>query len=222
MGFGQLYIGYFFLIFFPLSRIDVLPNFAIVGCIFMFLGLRKLTFYCQANKPFSLGKIALAVLSALCVTGLMLDVASIDGRFSDAANAILVPVTNSVYALGILGFTACLFVGIYKLSLEVELPKLAKKSSLMLSVSVVYLLLEMCSTVCSLLRSQGVITGEGFTAFTAYVGIFAFIFAYLTLFLNLSVLFSSYARICLEGDEDMPYKENSIDKIIAWKNKHKK
>ena len=222
MGFGQLFIGYFFLIFFPLSRIDVLPNFAIVGCIFMFLGLRKLTFYCSANNPFSLAKIALAVLSALCITGLMLDVASFDGAFSDAANAILVPVTNSVYALGIVGFTACLFVGIYKLSLEVELPKLAKKSTLMLSVSVVYLMLELCSTVCSLLRSQGVIVGDSFTAFTAYVGIFAFLFAYLTLFLNLSVIFSAYARICLEGDEDMPNSGDSIDRIIEWKNKHKK
>ncbi len=222
MGFGQLFLGYFFLIFFPLSRIDVLPNFAIVGCLFMFLGLRKLTFYCPANKPFKLAKIVLAVLSAMCIMGLMLDVASFDGAFSDAANAILVPVTNSVYALGIVGFTACLFVGIYKLSLEVELPKLAKKSSFMLSVSVVYLLLEICSTVCSLLRSQGIIVSEGFTVFTAYAGIFAFILAYLTLFLNLSVLFSAYARICLEGDEDMPNRGDSIDRMIEWKNKHKK
>ena len=228
MGFGQLFIGYFFLIFFPLSRIDVLPNLAVVGCIFMFLGLRKLTFYCPTNKPFALAKIALAALSALCIMGLMLDVASLDTHFSDATDAILIPVTNSVYAIGIVGFTACLFVGIYKLSIEVELPKLAKKSTFMLSVSVAYLLLEICSTVCSVVHSVGDIEKIDvdvfihFTSVTVYSGLFAFLAAYLTLFLNLSVLFSAYARICLEGDEDMPSKEDSIDKIIEWKNKHKK
>lgn len=222
MGFGQIFIGYFFLIFFPMSRIDVLPNFAIVGCIFMFLGLRKLIFYCPANKPFSLAKIALAVLSAMCIMGLMLDVASFDGAFSDAVNKVLIPVTNSVYAIGIVAFTACLFVGIYKLSLEVELPKLARKTTVMLSVSVVYLLLEICSSVCSFMRTEGIINSEGFTVFTAYAGLFAFILAYLTLFLNLSVIFSAYARICLEGDEDMPNRGDSIDRVIEWKNKHKK
>ena len=222
VGFGKLFIGYFLLIFFPLSRIDMLPNLAPIGCLVMFMGLRNLIFHCSENKFFKMAKISLIFLSVLSTAALAIDIAALDNAFGDTANALLIPISNSVYATGIVLFTAFLFIGIYKLALEVELPKLAKKSTIMLSVSVVYLLLEITSTVCSLLFSQGAVALERFTALTAYIGLFAFLFAYLTLFLNLSVLFSCYARICLEGDEDMPYRADSIDKIIEWKNRNKK
>lgn len=205
-----------------MSRIDMLPNLAPIGCLVMFMGLRGLIYHCQDNKFFKMAKMSLIFLSVLSIAALALDIAAFDGTFGDATNALLVLISNSVYAVGIVLFTAFLFIGIYKLALEVELPKLAKKSTIMLSVSVVYLLLEVTSTVCSLLFSQGAVTSESFTALTAYIGLFAFLFAYLSLFLNLSVLFSCYARICLEGDEDMPYRADSIDKIIAWKNRNKK
>ena len=222
MGFGLLFVGYFFLIFFPLSRVDILPNIALIGCVFMLMGLRRLTRFCAGNRGFKLALTALIILSAAAFGALMIDIAGIDGMLNDNINSILVPVTNAVYALAITAFTTALFVGIYRLSIEVELPKLARRSVLMLSATAVHLIAELAAAVCSLLHTFGGITREGFTIVTGYIGIFAFLLAYITLFLNLSLIFTCYIRICLEGDEDMPYREDIFDKIVAWTKRNKK
>ena len=221
MGFGLTFIGYFFLIFFPLSRIGVLPNIALIGCIVIFLGLKRLTHYCSDNRAFFAAKILTALLAAASIAALMLDVADIDGAI-DSMSTALVPVTNALYALVITAFTVALFVGVYKLSNDIELPKLAKRSVLMLSVNIAYLLAEISSSVCSLIRAYGDIASESFTLITGYLGVIAFIFAYVILFLNLSLIFSCYAHICLEGDEDMPYETDMLDKIVAWTKRNKK
>lgn len=222
MGFGLTFIGYFFLIFFPLSRIDVLPNIAIIGCIVMLLGLKKLTNYCSDNRAFSLAKLLGVVLTAVSIVALMLDIAAIDNLIVEELFPVLAPIANAIYALVITAFTGALFVGVYRLSGEVELPKLAKRSVFMLSVNVAYLVAELASSVCSLVRTFGAQPGETFTAVTGYLGIIAFIFAYIILFLNLSLIFSCYARICLEGDEDMPFETDMLDKIVAWTKRNKK
>ena len=222
MGFGLLFIGYFFLIFFPLSRVDILPNLAIIGCIIMLVGLKRLTRYCADNHGFNLSKIALIVLAAVSIGALMLDIAAIDGMLNDTVNAVLAPTANSIYALSVAFFTASLFIGIYKLAHDVELPKLKSKSVFMLSVTAVYLVAELAASMCSLLHTYGGITSESFTIVTGYVGIFAFLLTYVALFLNLSLIFSCYARICLEGDEDMPYRADIFDRIVEWTKRNKK
>lgn len=222
MGFGLTFIGYFFLIFFPLSRIDVLPNIAIIGCIVILLGLKKLTNYCSDNRAFSLAKLLGVVLTAVSIVALMLDIAAIDNLIGEELFPVLAPIANAIYALVITAFTGALFVGVYRLSGEVELPKLAKRSVFMLSVNVAYLVAELASSVCSLVRTFGTQPGETFTVVTGYLGIIAFIFAYIILFLNLSLIFSCYARICLEGDEDMPFETDMLDKIVAWTKRNKK
>lgn len=222
MGFGLIFVGYFFLIFFPLSRIDVLPNLAIIGCVIMLLGLKRLTHYCAENRAFSIAKILGIVLSAVSLAALMLDVAGIDGMLSEQIGAILAPVTNALYALTITAFTAALFVGVYTLSGEVELPKLARRSVFMLSVNAAYLVSELAAAACSLVRTYGGVLSDGFTIVTGYLGIIAFLLAYVILFLNLALIFSCYAHICLEGDEDMPNGGDIFDKIIAWTKRNKK
>lgn len=222
MGFGLIFIGYFFLIFFPLSRIDVLPNIALIGCIIMLFGLKRLTHYCSDNRAFSLAKILGVALSALSLAALMLDIAGIDGMLTEQARSVLIPVTNVIYALAIVAFTAAFFVGVYKLSGEVELPKLAKRSVIMLSANAAYLIAEIAASVCSLVHTFGSLTNDSFTIVTGYLGIIAFLFAYVILFLNLALVFSCYAHICLEGDEDMPYSGDIFDKIVAWTKRNKK
>ncbi len=222
MGFGLLFIGYFFLIFFPLSRIDVLPNIALIGCIVMLFGLKRLGHYCADNRAFRIAKILGAVLSALALAALMLDVAGLDGMLNEQTNSVLVPTTNAIYALGIVAFTTALFVGVYKLSGEVELPKLAKRSVFMLSVNAAYLIAEIAASVCSLVRTYSTAASDSFTIVTGYLGIISFLFAYVILFLNLALIFSCYAHICLEGDEDMPNSGDIFDKIVAWTKRNKK
>ena len=222
MGFGLTFIGYFFLMFFPLSRIDVLPNIAIIGCIVMLFGLRKLTHYCSDNRAFSLARLICAILTVLSIAALMLDVAVIDNLIGEDIFPVLAPISNAIYALAITAFTGALFVGVYKLSREVELPKLAKRSVFTLSVNAAYLAAELASSVCSLVRTFSAPSNEIFTAVTGYLGITAFLFAYVILFLNLSLIFACYARICLEGDEDMPYETDIFDKLAARKKRKKK
>lgn len=222
MGFGLLFIGYFFLIFFPVSRLDILPNLAIVGCIIMLFGIRKLIFYCADNKYFKWSQAALILLSAVSIASLGLDVASIDGTLTDELLTSIAPAVNAVSALAIFAFTCLLFIGVYKLSLEVELPKLAKRTALMLSVSAVYTLMEVCTLVWSLMSARGVNIPEGAVEILAYISFFALILSYVTFFTNLSVTFSCYSRICLEGDEDMPYREDTFDKIISRSGREKK
>ena len=222
MGFGLTFIGYFFLIFFPLSRIDVLPNLAVVGCVVMLLGLKRLVHYCQGNRAFLAAKILAVVITAVSIAALMLDIAAIDNLIGEDIFPVLAPIANALYAIVITAFTGALFIGVYKLSGEVELPKLAKKSVFMLSVNAAYLVTEVAASVCSLVRTLGATSGEVLTTLTGYLGIIAFIFAYIILFLNLSLIFSCYARICLEGDEDMPYETDMLDKIVAWTKRNKK
>lgn len=219
MGFGLLFIGYFFLLFFPLSRIDVLPNLAVVGCIIMLAGLKRLTHYCADNRAFKIARVLCIVLSAVSIAALMLDVASIDGML-DGVN-FLTPITNTVFALSTQAFTGALLVGAYKLAVQVELPKLAKRSVFVLSVNAAYLVAELTASVCSIIHALGVAT-EAFTLATGYIGIAAFILAYLVPFVNLVLIFSCYAHICLEGDEDMAYSEDIFDKIVAWTKRNKK
>ena len=45
MGFGLLFIGYFFMLNFPFQGIDLLPD--VVGCIIMLVAVRKLLLYCD-------------------------------------------------------------------------------------------------------------------------------------------------------------------------------
>lgn len=222
MGFGLLFVGYFFLIFFPLSRIDVLPNIAIIGCIIMLFGLKRLTHYCTENRGFTMAKIFATVLLALSLAALMIDIAGIDGMLNEQINSVLVPITNALYALAIVAYTASLFVGVYKLSNEVELPKLAKRSVLALSANAAYLIAEIAASVCSLVRTHGSVSSDSFTIVTGYLGIIAFLLAYVILFLNLALIFSCYAHICLEGDEDMPNSGDIFDKIVAWTKRNKK
>ncbi len=222
MGFGLTFIGYFFLIFFPLSRIDVLPNLGVVGCLVMLLGLKRLTHYCSGNRAFSAAKLFGVILTAVSIVAFMLDVAAIDKLIREEISHVLAPAVNAIYALVITAFTGALFVGVYKLSGEVELPKLAKRSVFMLSANAAYLVAEIAASVCSLVHTFGTAASHDFTIVTGYLGIVAFVFAYAILFLNLSLIFSCYARICLEGDEDMPYETDMLDKIVAWTKRNKK
>ena len=222
MGFGLTFIGYFFLIFFPLSRIDVLPNLAVSGCVIMLFGLKRLTHYCSENRAFFTARLFGIILTVVSIAALMLDVAAIDNLIEEALFPVLAPVANTIHALVITAFTGALFIGVYKLSGEVDLPKLAKRSVFMLSANAAYLVAELAASVCSLIRTLGAPSGEVLTTLTGYLGIIAFIFAYIILFLNLSLIFSCYARICLEGDEDMPYETDMLDKIVAWTKRNKK
>ncbi len=221
MGFGYLFIGCFFLIFFPLSRIDLLPNLAVIGCLLMFAGLKRLIFYCGDNRGFKRALPSLIALLAVSVISLGFDIAKMCGVLPDKLDIYIDPTVNAVYALVSCLFIFMLFGGIYKLSKQVGLPALAKRTAWMMAVTAVYSVSEITSFVCSLTMQFVETPSDGFIALTGYLGLFSFLLAYLTTFLNLALIFTCYIRICLEGDEDMPYREDIFDKIIAWTKRNK-
>ncbi len=222
MGFGHIFIGYFFLIFFPLSRVELLPNLSAIGCIFMFMGLRRLMRYCNDKPQFKKAMWALIGVTALSAVSLIFDVIKMCGIVSDSVKAYAAPFINVAYAITVCIFVLFLFNGICKLAKEVGLPSLSKRAVWMMSVTVLYAVLEVSACACSLILGFSGNTSDVFAALTAYIGLFAFLLAYLCIFLNLSILFGCYARICLEGDEDMPYREDIFDKIVASVNRKNK
>ena len=65
MGFGLLFIGYFFYLPLSYNGFDLLPD--IIGVLIMFSALRRLSFYCPGNRFFRLAKVILVPMGALSV-----------------------------------------------------------------------------------------------------------------------------------------------------------
>ncbi len=218
MGFGYLFIGYFFLIFFPLSGIGVLPNLAAVGCAIMLVGTKKIYSYAEDCKGFKLASYTLIPYFALSAAALILNIAEYFGISQETVAAFLNPISLACDLLfGLLA--VFLMAGIYKLARQVELPKLASRSAIFMSVSVLFTLCALISNTAAILD---ITAGKTVTATINYIGLAAFLLEYLAIFLNLFHIFSCYANICLEGDEDMPYREDIFDKIVAFTKKNKK
>lgn len=217
MGFGYIFVGYFFLIFYPISRIDVLPNLSVIGCVLMFMGISRLMHYCDAKYGFKSAAVSLLPLCGVSAAALAFDIAEMCGVIENAD-----PALNVAYAVTSCIFLMLLFKGICQLSKDVGLPSLAKRTVWMMSITVLYSIFELVSFVCSVVLSLSEYPSDAFIAITAYLGLFTFLLAYLSIFLNLALLFACYARICLEGDEDMPYHEDIFDKLAEKKLGNKK
>ena len=226
MGFGFLFIGYFFLLFYPLDTINMLPNLSIIGCILMFAAIKRLTQFCPENKSFKAAKYALILLSLLSAAMLVLNFVPMTDT---SANSDTVS-TGTIYLysvtllskLALCVYSITLFLGIYRLSNEVELPKLARAAVRRITVTGVFGAAMMFSGISEILMASGIVIGNEFRTVVAYVGLFSRLLEYICILVNLALIFSCYARICLEGDEDMPYREDVFDRIIAWTKRNKK
>lgn len=219
MGFGYLFVGYFFLLFFPLDGIGVLPNLAAIGCALMFFGTRRLAFFAPDCKGFRLAMYTLIPYFGLSVAALGIDIAEYSGALGEGAE-LYYKVPVSLVCDLLFGLLAIfLMTGIYKLAKQVELPKIAARSGIFMSLSVLYTLCALFSGTAALM---GVTAGKTFTAVTNYIGFAAFLLEYAAIFVNLFHIFSCYMHICLEGDEDMPYREDIFDKIVAFTKRNKK
>lgn len=218
MGFGLLFIGYFFLIFFPLDSVNILPNLAFIGCVIMYRGLTRLVLYCPDCKGFRAARITLIPLSILSLALLVIRFVPIGGDISYS----LKPTLGLVSTLLICVYSLTVFIGVHKLSRQVELPRLANRAVRMMALSVVYTLADSVSYVCQVMFKAGSMPGDAAEVVIRYIALIAMLLEYISLFLSLALLFTCYIRICLEGDEDMPYREDVFDKIIAWTKRNKK
>lgn len=221
MGFGLLFVGYFFLVFLQLSSVDVLPNLAFIGSILMFCALKKTVTYCPDNKNFKFARKTLVALTAASILGFAVYIVRL--FFTDKElmqTKIIAPIAEISSIIACI-FTVFLMLGIYRLAKEVELPKLASRSVGMIAATTVYGILETISAVSSLFIN-GASINNNLRLLLNNIGFFSFVLEYLCLFLNLAVIFTCYMRICLEGDEDMPPRDDLYDRILAQKRNNKK
>lgn len=202
MGFGLLFLGYFFMLFIPLGELNLFLNLAPIGCIIMFFALQKLIKYCQSCYTFKWARTVLAFLLASTLTSFVL------GVFT--ANPLTVSITPYVEILSAIllsTYSILLFIGIFKLSAEVELPKLSARARRMITVALVYGLLALVSGIMQILFSNATNLATTTLALLHYTDFASYILEHIFLFLTLALLFTCYIRICLEGDEDMMPKD---------------
>ena len=203
MGFGFLFLGYFFLLNLPVGQVDILPD--VLGWLLMLGGLRRLCYFCPQGKSFPRAKLVLIPAAAVSAAVFVLDIV-----MADSGSPVLL-ITQLVYAVLQGAYEAFLLLGIYRLAHSVELPKLAARAGRILAFTAAYYLLQLVyysGIMNVVLPSYSAAYVQNYLAFAIYI------LGYLWLILTLALLFTCYARICLEGDEEMPYSEDLFDKLL--------
>ncbi|MCI8388481.1 MAG: hypothetical protein HFE63_08475 [Clostridiales bacterium] len=212
MGFGLLFLGYFFILNVPYGSLDVLPD--IIGCLLMLSALKRLTGYCSDNRGFKYTQFTLLPYTLIAAIIFISQLACQFGITSAESIKWFTSPLNIVYSIVIGAFHIFLFLGIHELSKEVDLPKITTRSIRMLSLTVVYYIIE-------LLSYTGIINKIAYStakpeAVLSYINLALFILGILWMALTWALIFTCYIRICLEGDEDMPYREDIFDKILSY------
>ena len=204
MGFGLLFIGYFFTLFVPPSGVGLMPNMAFIGCVIMLFALKRLITYCEGCNAFIKARILLFPL-------FLLSLASFICGFVIPDISVVMQIIK-LFTSVILGlFSLFLFLGIFKLAADVELPKISARARGLISLSVVFMIFSFVSGVSQVIFSNTDATSlsQNVKGLLHYTDFAAYLLENAFLIFALALLFSCYARICLEGDEDMAPKTKS-------------
>lgn len=212
MGFGLLLIGYFFLMSLPLNGIDILPD--IIGYLIMLSALNALVKHCPKNNGFIRARLTVFPTAALSIAVLGCQLAAASGMLTSGLEKYLVNPIKTLYTIAIGVFHVFLLLGIFQLSCEVELKKLTNRSRRMIVLTAVYYLCEMLSLL-GLTKPIAALTPNP-DRVLSYINASVYAIGNLWLFLTWALIFTCYMRICLEGDEDMPYRENTHDKLVGY------
>lgn len=201
MGFGLLFFGYMMLFNVPYKGIDFPPD--LLAYTLILIALTKLGRYgkkIKISSYVSIGCLAIAAAKLVCqISGLFISVsATLTNSLSIADMVLSLP------------FHFFMLIGFSELAADVELPKLQGKCKRNFGiVCFLYLL-----TVFYYLYKAGIIpevTG------VSSMHIFAMqqLLGYIIRIMNIILIASCYMRICLEGDEDMPYTPNAIEAYMT-------
>lgn len=219
MGFGLLFIGYFFMLSLPVGGVDILPD--IIGCLIMLAGLNALVSHCPGNRGFTYARLTLLIFAVLSIAILGCQLAAASGMLTAGLESYFYKPLTFVYSAVIGLFHILLFIGIFQLAGEVGLPKISNRARRMLVLTALYYICELLSA----LGLTGMIAASSGNPdmVLSYINLVIYILGSLWLVLTWALIFTCYMRICLEGDEDMPYRENTHDRIVSYlKSKKKK
>lgn len=209
MGFGYLFLGYFFILNLPLRGFDILPD--IVGCLLMLAAFRRLTKYCPDNRHLKNANLVLMLYALMSALLLVYQAVGLFVEIPESFVGLIYTPFSIVYSLVIGAYHLFMLLGIHSLAGQVGLDKLAARSVRMLTLTAVYYLFELLS-YCGVLEYIAGLTGQP-AVVLSYVNLALYLLGVLWMLLIWALIFTCYMRICLEGDEDMPYHEDIYDAI---------
>ena len=209
MGFGTLFIGYFFLI-----NISYYSYTDIRAAMVMTMALYKLS---SVNKDFYKGFIASSVFAVFALAELLLAV--LETFIPNIAPAILLQYVSAVRQLIIFATTYFILTGIILVAREVDDSPLTERARRMRIISVSYLL----SAIFELPFVASALGGAA-----GYVFVFLVLLYILTVALVLVTVYRAYMGICMPEDnlpkEEKPsrfgfvnrFREHEKQKELEW------
>ena len=218
MGFGLLFIGYFFYLPLSYKGFDMLPD--IIGVLIMLSAFGRLVRYCPDVRFFRYARITLFPLAAMSIGRLVCQAALVSGKLSETLDKWLYTPLTYVYIAAIGVYHVFMLLGINSLSKTVELPKLAARSVRVLSLTAVYYLAQVLSSV-GVFGKIAEMTAKPNVLLT-YINAAIYLIGLVWMLLVWTLIYSCYMKICLEGDEEMPYRDNVYDRIKAYLDSKKK
>ncbi len=212
MGFGLLIFGFTFFINYgviicsePLIGFDVFPD--LLGYILMFIALKKLSPYADGFKNAKLMCYPLFIIGGAQIA---LPLIALLPSVSKALIFIVISYVTLAQDFLILLFSMLLFIGIRSLSLEVELPKIAKRAVAAFVICLLYSVPKIAISLVSFTQAQ-----------KSFIIIFYSLMFYAYVFFSIFLCFNCYMYICYEGEEDPEIKESKLSKFFDKLNSNK-
>ncbi len=200
MGFGTVFIGYFFLLNFPYCEFtDAVAAFALL------YGLYKLS---VINEWFRLSAFSAIAFAVFGVFELAVE---LFGMFSPIqSTSLLFTVSVLVRHLIVAALTAFMMLGIRDVAKEVGLSSLSEKSARGAFVAiVVYALSILLESSLPALFIPG--------AVLAWLYVFTTLATLTLIAFNLTCIYSAYMRICMPDDKEMEEKQSKFEFVNAFR-----
>ena len=204
MGFGTLFIGYFFLI-----NITYYSFTDLLSAMIILLALSSLS---RFNRSLRLGMIADV---AFTLVGLLEFIIAIGEMFSLFNAAPVLTVLLPIRHLCVGTLSVMLLLGIRSLAIEVGLEKLGAKCQRLLPLPALTYLLSALLDIPALFPEEA--ANE-----TQIIALIALLMTLLSVALILSVIHTAYMRICMPEDADMPEKPSRFAFVNRYREKQEK
>ena len=204
MGFGYMFLGCFLLT-------GALDTINIFGFLLMYAGLNFASKHCTCFDN----------TKRVCVLGFAFSgVKAIVGVCSylgiDILDSMETNILNSTYTAYMLCFYVFLFISIAAIAKETELPKIMRTAYSNIMLVPIFLVAAQTIMVYITINAQ---TLGDFSARLYGTGL---LLSLLVTILTAILLFKCYARICLEGDEEMEKRAYDLKSPLDYYEKNKK
>lgn len=191
MGFGIMFLGTFFLWNAKIADFDILPDF--IGYLIILYGIKCASRYCNNFRNARLAAYAGGFVSLVVFASQGLGLFGVSLFSTDAAEIV-----GAISQLTRITFIMLLLLAIFSLAKETGAEK-TKKRSLISIITVPVLWLGYIAI--GVMNYLGAIKDEKFLSAALLCEIIYVLFTAIA-------VFSAYMWICVEGDEDMPKRNN--------------